>query len=49
MLYEKNAKHSKYESKIKQTTVHIQVMVSMRQTLIKYKVVIVIRGECKGI
>jgi len=49
MLYEENAKHSKYESKIKQTTVYVQVIVSMRQTLIKYMVVIVIGDVCKGI
>ena len=49
MLYEKNAKHSKYKSKIKQTTVYVQVIASMRQTLIEYKVVIVTGGICKGI
>jgi len=49
MLYEENAKHSKYKSKIKQTTVYVQVIASMRQTLIEYKVVIVTGGVCKGI
>jgi len=37
MLYKENVKYSKYESKIKQTTVYVQVIVSMRQTLIEYK------------
>jgi len=40
LLHEKDAKHSKYKSKIKQTLTHVQVMANIRQTLVEYKVMI---------
>jgi len=41
LLHEKDAKHSKYKLKIKQTPTHVQVMANIRQTPVKYKIVII--------
>jgi len=42
MKHEKNARHSKYESEMKQTQAYIQNMLNTRQTSIEHKVVIII-------
>ena len=38
LLYEKNAKYSKYESKMKWTLTHIKVIENMRQIPIEHEV-----------
>jgi len=38
LLHEKNAKYSKYESKMKWTLTHVQVIENMRQIPMEYKV-----------
>jgi len=40
--HEENTKHSKYESKIKQTSIHVQVIVDMKWISVKYEIVIII-------
>ena len=41
IVYKKNARYSNYKSKIKQTPIYVQVITSIKQTSVKYKVIIV--------
>ena len=41
ILYEESVRHSKYESKVKQTPIHIWVKVNMKQIFITHEVLIV--------
>ena len=41
IYYEKDARYSNYESKMEQIPTHVQVPANMRQTPIKYKIIII--------